>query len=58
MTMNDGAPLQTKSVRLTPQQIKALEKFAQRDRRDPSEVIRIAIDEFFERRKHRETVPA
>jgi hypothetical protein len=44
-TMSDT--LRTKSVRLSQDQIDALVEFAKRDSRDVSQVIRIAIDEFF-----------
>jgi hypothetical protein len=46
--MNDGL-LKNKSVRLSPEQIEALERRAAEDKRDVSQVIRIALDEFFQR---------
>jgi hypothetical protein len=48
--MNDGS-LKTKSVRLSQEQIEALERRAEEDKRDVSQVIRIALDEFFQRKR-------
>jgi predicted transcriptional regulator len=48
--MNDGS-LKTKSVRLSQEQIEALELRAVEDKRDVSQVIRIALDEFLERQR-------
>jgi hypothetical protein len=53
-TMNDGF-LKSKSVRLSQEQIEALERRAKEDKRDISQVIRIALDEFFERLKRKTT---
>jgi len=53
--MNDA--LKTKSVRLSEEQIDALQEFAGRDKRDVSQVIRIAIDEFFERQREKQIQP-
>ena len=39
----------TKSVRLSPTQITALTTLARQDRRDVSDIIRIAIDELIEK---------
>jgi predicted transcriptional regulator len=50
--MNDSL-IKTKSVRLSQEQIEALERRAKEDKRDVSQVIRIALDEFFERRRVR-----
>ena len=52
--MNDGS-LKSKSVRLSQEQIEALERRAKEDKRDISQVIRIALDEFFERLKRKTT---
>jgi predicted transcriptional regulator len=48
--MNDRS-LKSKSVRLSQEQIEALERRAEEDKRDVSQVIRIALDEFFERQR-------
>ena len=52
--MNDSL-LKSKSVRLSQEQIEALERRAKEDKRDISQVIRIALDEFFERLKRKTT---
>jgi hypothetical protein len=50
--MNDGS-LKTQSVRLSKEQIEALKRRAVEDKRDVSQVIRIALDEFLERHRAR-----
>jgi predicted transcriptional regulator len=50
--MNDSL-VKTKSVRLSQEQIEALERRAKEDKRDVSQVIRIALDEFLERQRVR-----
>jgi len=50
--MNDGS-LKTQSVRLSKEQIEALKRRAVEDKRDVSQVIRIALDEFLERQRAR-----
>lgn len=57
--------LSSKSVRLSQEQIEALEEYARQDKREVSSVIRIAIDDFLDRARlakiqpqHREAVPA
>jgi hypothetical protein len=46
--MSDGAK-KNKSVRLSVKQLGALELIAKKERRDLSQVIRIAVDEFLVR---------
>jgi len=44
-------PLVNKTVRLSKEQIAALQEEGERDRRDLSALIRIAVDELLERRR-------
>jgi predicted transcriptional regulator len=41
--------MKTQSVRLSQEQLEALQRCAEEDKRIVSQVIRIALDEFFER---------
>ena len=48
--MNDGL-LKTKSVRLSQEQIEALLRRSKEDKRGVGQIIRIALDEFFQRHR-------